>query len=79
VDALIEKAVEKGERDDITGVLMELPSGRKESTSDTDVTQPVVLPVAPKNRPFRLWLWVLLALVGSLTFIALFLLWLRIP
>jgi len=65
VDALIEKAVEKGERDDITGVLMELPPGRKEIDNDTDVTQPITTPVAVKSRPPQVWLWLLWRSLGA--------------
>lgn len=78
VDALIEKAVEKGERDDITGVLFELPPGRKELPSDTDVTTPIAAPTPIKAKQSGPWLWMLLALVGALTVAAILLIWLNV-
>jgi len=76
VDQLLEKAVEKGERDDITAVLLELPPGRKVVPTDEAVTAPVAVPPSKvKQRPP--WLWILLALVSGLTVVAILLIWLK--
>ncbi|MCX6043502.1 MAG: protein phosphatase 2C domain-containing protein [Chloroflexi bacterium] len=75
VDALLEKAVEKGERDDITAIVLELPPGHKELPNGVDAPTPSVAPVPTKNG-FGLWL--LLTLVGVLALLAVLLLWLRL-
>lgn len=66
VDALLEKAVEKGERDDITAIMFELPPGHKELPRAVDAPTLGLAPVAPPNPRFGLWLWLLLLLVGVL-------------
>ncbi len=74
VDALLDKAVEKGERDDITAILMELPPGHKELPTGVDAPTQRVIPVVTKNTAS---LWLLLMLVGVLALLAVLLLWLR--
>jgi protein phosphatase len=68
VDALLEKAQGKGERDDITAVLMALPSARKERTlplaeapgrprGDAPTPAPVEARPARAWTPLLFWLW----------------------
>ena len=79
VDDLTEKAVNKGERDDITAVLMELPPGRNELSMRLDGYQPVVTPLPPpKTRQSSVWFWLLLVVVGALVVMTVLLLWLRL-
>lgn len=79
VDDLTEKAVEKGERDDITAILLELPPGRNELSMRLEATQPisVALP-APKKQQPTIWFWLLLVVVGALVVMTLLLIWLRL-
>jgi serine/threonine protein phosphatase PrpC len=61
VDALIEKALAKGERDDITAVLMELPPARKERTQPLAAATRAATVVEERPTrtwtPFIFWLW----------------------
>jgi serine/threonine protein phosphatase PrpC len=78
VDALIEKAVEKGERDDITAVLLELPPGHKELPSGVDAPKLVAAPATAQKKGLGVWLWVLLVLIGALALAAILLTSLRV-
>ncbi len=75
VDALLEKAVDKGERDDITAILLELPPGHKELPSGVDAPTQSVTPVTPKHGS---GLWLLLIVVGALALMTVLLIWLRL-
>ncbi|MFN8486821.1 MAG: protein phosphatase 2C domain-containing protein [Caldilineaceae bacterium] len=91
VDDLTEKAVDKGERDDITAVLMELPPGRNELSMRLDPAQPLPPPlVAPQVRPpspprsasqprqSSVWFWLLLVVGSALVVLTVLLIWLRL-
>jgi len=71
VDELVEKAVAKGERDDITAVLMALPPGRKDLTMPLRTLAVDPLPVVAKTPSASIWWWLLLlGMVAVLIFLA---------
>lgn len=63
VDELIERSLAKGERDDITAVLLELPPEKKRDSDDAALADSPAAPLPPTTRSDWRPLWIALVLV----------------